>query len=107
MLGDIRRRFKGAKALGIGDKVSDAVAYHENGLRAMLIVQPDETAGAAGLRQLADSLDPLPDVVQVVTGWREIERVVFGGATFPKTALQARLRKRADELEAAAKPATP
>ena len=107
MLGDIRRRFTG-QAVGIGDKVSDAVAYHDNGLRAFLIVQPDETAGAAGLRQLADSLDPLPDAVQVVTGWREIERAVFAGvATFPKTALQDRLRKRADELDAAAKAATP
>ena len=106
MLGDIRRRFKG-NAVGIGDKVSDAVAYHDNGLRAFLIVQPDETAGAAGLRLLADSLDPLPDVVQVVTGWREIERAVFEGATFPKTALQNRLKKRADELDAAAKAATP
>jgi len=106
MLGDIRRRFKG-NAVGIGDKVSDVVAYHDNGLRAFLVVQPDETAGAAGLRQLADSLDPLPDVVQTITGWREIERAVFEAATFPKTALQDRLRKRADELDAAAKPATP
>jgi hypothetical protein len=106
MLGDIRRRFKG-NAVGIGDKVSDAVAYHDHGLRAFLIIQPDETAGAAGLRQLADSLDPLPDAVQVVTGWREIERAVFEGATFPKTALQDRLRKRVDELDAAAKAATP
>ncbi|HET6442838.1 MAG TPA: hypothetical protein VFH53_10720 [Phycisphaerae bacterium] len=107
VLGDIRRRFKGGKAVGIGDKVSDVVAYHDHGLRAFLIVQPDETAGAAGLRQLADSLDPLPDAVQVVTGWREIERAVFEAATFPKTALQQRLRKRADELDAASKAATP
>ena len=106
MLGDIRRRFTG-NAVGIGDKVSDVVAYHENGLRAFLVVQPDETAGAGSLRQLADSLDPLPDAVQVVTGWREIERAVFQGATFPKTELQERLRKRADELDAAAKAATP
>jgi hypothetical protein len=106
MLGDIRRRFTG-QAVGIGDKVSDVVAYHDNGLRAFLIVQPDETAGTAGLRQLADSLDPLPDAVQTITGWREIERAVFDGATFPKSALQDRLRKRADELDAAAKAATP
>ena len=103
-LADLRRRFTGP-TVGVGDKVSDVQAYFDNGITGFLIVQPDESAGAKGLRELAEAIATLPDEARVVTTWREIEASVFEGAAFPKSAFVERLRRRADELEAAA--ATP
>jgi hypothetical protein len=105
-LADIRRRFTGP-AVGVGDKVSDVQAYLENGIQGFLIVQPDEGAGAAGLRQLADAIATLHDEAQVVTAWRQIEAAVFEGTAFQRDAFVRHLRERAEELqaEAAAAPA--
>jgi len=104
MLADLRKRFTG-KAIGVGDKVSDVQAYHENGLAGYLVVQAPEGTTAAALRSLADSLDGVPAGVQVVTGWDQVERGIFSGASFPAADLQRDLRRRADALDAAAKPA--
>ena len=99
VLKDLRARFTG-NAVGIGDKISDAQAYFDNGLRSFLIVQPDEAAGAASLAKLADSLDTLDDQVQVVTGWDQVEKALYGSDTYPRSKLQGELRKRASALEA-------
>jgi len=99
MIASLRERFKG-KAIGIGDKVSDVQAYHDNGLGAYLVVQAPEGTTAAALRTLADSLEPVPEGVHVVTGWDQVERGVFEGAAFPRGDVQGELRKRADALEA-------
>jgi hypothetical protein len=61
-------------------------------------VPPD--AGAGDLRKLADSLDAVPESIQVVTGWNEIERALYGGQPRPRPAAQAELRQRADDMTA-------
>ncbi|MBE3069617.1 MAG: hypothetical protein IMZ66_05205 [Planctomycetes bacterium] len=92
----LKQRFKGI-AVGIGDKVSDAQAYHDNGLKAFLIVQVPDDASADALEQLADSIKGLPDAVQVVTGWGEIEKALFDAGAYPRSAIERRLRDLAGE----------
>ncbi|MGB2936882.1 MAG: hypothetical protein WBD05_01585 [Phycisphaerae bacterium] len=98
VLADLRRRFKG-KAVGIGDKVSDAIAYHENGLQAFFILEVAEDAAPDALRRSAQSLEALPEAVQVVTGWNQIEKTVFNGLSFPPSSMRRRLRELADDLD--------
>jgi len=94
----LRKRFARIE-IGIGDKVSDAAAYHANGVKAFLIVQVGAAASAAALRAQAKSLDELPDGVQVVKGWDEIEKAVFQSAVFPRQRIQQELAQRAAEQE--------
>jgi len=84
--------------IGIGDKVSDAIAYHDAGLEAFLIVQIPPTEDPDVLDRLADSLRPLPSDVQVVTGWDQIDRVIDGSAVYPRRDMQAFLRRDAERL---------
>jgi hypothetical protein len=105
-LEELRKRFSRIE-IGVGDKVSDALAYHANGIKGFLIVQTSASATAAALRAEAKALDELPDAVQVVTGWGEIEKAVFQKATFPKQRVQQELVRRAQELEAKANAAKP
>jgi hypothetical protein len=95
----LRQRFRG-RAIGIGDQISDALAYKQNGIEPFLLLTVPPDADADDLRKLADSLDAVPESVQVVTGWSEIERCVFGGRPQLRPAAQAELRRRADELTA-------
>jgi hypothetical protein len=96
-LESLRLKFRGS-AVGIGDKVSDAIAYRQNGIKPFLLLTVPPDADAGGLRKLADSLQPLPENDQVVTGWGEIEWALLGGRPHPRTAAQAALRQRAEEL---------
>ncbi len=89
-------RFKNIQ-IGIGDKVSDAKSYHENGIRAFLILGVPQVATAEQLRTLAKSLETLPDQVQVVTSWSQIENVLFGNKSFPRSKMQRELEKKAEE----------
>lgn len=95
----LRRRFKRIR-IGIGDKPADAKAYHDNGIQAFLILQPDPAEGLEALRELAQELAELPDSVQVLTDWCEIERAVLGGATYPRSRVQAQLGRMIRALEA-------
>jgi len=96
-LAELCRRFKRIE-IGVGDKIADAKAYHANGLKAFLIIQPDPAAGAEALRTLAQSLQELPESVQVVTGWDQVEKAVFSKASFPRSQAQAQLNRMADAL---------
>lgn len=98
MLGELRQRFRKIE-MGIGDKVSDARAYHDNGLKAFLIIQVDPKASPEQLREQADSIAELPAAVQVVTGWDQVEQGVFEAASFPLPGMVAELRKLADVRE--------
>ena len=89
-------RFKNIQ-IGIGDKVSDANSYHENGIRAFLILGVPQAATAEQLRMLAKSLETLPDQVQVVTSWSQIENVLFKNGSSPRSEMQRELKKKADE----------
>lgn len=92
----LRSRFKNIR-IGIGDKVSDAKSYHENGIRAFLIIEIPQAATAEQLRVLAKSLETLPDQVQVVTSWSQIENALFGNESFPRSRMQRELEKKAEE----------
>jgi hypothetical protein len=96
-LSAIRRRFRGP-GIGIGDKISDAVVYADNGLRAVLLVSLKDPNDPEDLRELADHLDRLPAGVQVVWNWDELEQAVFEGVAFPARQAQERLRYLADSL---------
>ncbi len=89
-------RFKNIQ-IGIGDKVSDVKSYHENGIRSFLILGVPQAATADQLRILAKSLETLPDQVQVVTSWSQIENVLFGNKSFPRSEMQRKLEKKAEE----------
>jgi len=82
---DLRERFGGLD-LGIGDKFSDAQAYHDNGIRAYVIVQPpdsDDPDDYEDYEDFADDLGELDNDIQVVTGWDQIEQGLFGGSDLP------------------------
>jgi len=95
-LAQLKRRFEKIE-IGIGDKISDAQAYHANGLKAFLIIQVPDAAPPAALTALAEALEPLPEAVQVVTGWDQIERALFAGGAYPRPDAQRRLRALAEQ----------
>jgi len=98
-LSALRRSFPRVAA-GIGDKVSDAQAYVDNGLTAYLL--PYCKAKPKDLRRLAAQLRSLRDRgrLNVVSDWRQIEAGLFGGRTFPPAAYADRLEREAARLEA-------
>jgi hypothetical protein len=98
VLADIRRQFSGP-AIGIGDKASDARAYARAGLRALLILRLSDPPTPAEFRRAAGELHDLPDSVEVVTGWDEVQKAVFEGKVFPAAKAKERLSLLADELE--------
>lgn len=97
----LRQRFENIK-IGIGDKVSDALAYSNNSMRAFLIVQIPQTTDPAPFELLADRIATLPEDVQVVTGWDQIEKAIFGGTSFGRGMMEDHLRQLArDRIQAA------
>jgi len=94
MIAALKKRFTKVE-IGIGDKISDVEAYHENGLKAFLILQVAEDAPSAELEALADSIKDLPDAIQVVTGWNQVEEGLFGRGTYPRSAMETKLRSLA------------
>jgi hypothetical protein len=103
---NLRERFEKVE-LGVGDKVSDAQSYHENGLRTYLILDVPPAPTAEQLRALAEGLNALSQDVQVVRTWAQIERGVFEGAVFDRQAAQRMLIERAESLEAEAAASAP
>ena len=95
----LKKRFTKVE-IGIGDKAGDVQAYHENGLKGFLIIQVADDATPAQLDLLADSMKDLPDAVQVVTGWDQIEKALFDGGRFPRSAMEQHLRDLATQRKA-------
>ena len=96
-LSDLRRVYPNIR-LGIGDKVSDARSYADNGIAAYLIPHlPDKPKT---LRQLAREIRRLPETVQVVHNWRELRDGVMAGRRYPPKRLAQWLIRRARRLEA-------
>lgn len=93
-ISELRNRFSNIQ-IGIGDKISDAAAYYDNGLRSFLIIEVPEDEDADDYTKLADKLATLPDGVQVVTGWDQIDEALFAGASHPRSAMEGRLRQLA------------
>jgi len=95
----LARRFRRIE-IGIGDKVSDAQAYHEHGLKAFLILQVPRDAEPEAYEILADELGALDEKVQVVTQWAQIEQALYAGGSFGRAAMQERLGKLAEQAKA-------
>jgi hypothetical protein len=100
-LANLKDRFSNI-AIGVGDKVSDAAAYHANGMQSFLILQVPPADRVDLLRGYADELAHLPADVQAVSDWRQIEAVLFEGASCPVPTAERRIRQMA---EAASRPA--
>ncbi|MFW6066570.1 MAG: hypothetical protein ACOC9S_07090 [Planctomycetota bacterium] len=86
--------------IGIGDKISDAQAYLDNGLTAYLIPNYDDD-DPDELRETAEGIrKPKPkDRLQVVSNWRQIEAGIFDGEEFPAEAFARSLKRRAENIE--------
>jgi hypothetical protein len=104
MLARLSKQFRRLE-IGIGDKISDAQAYHQRGMKSILILPMPQSADPGAYTRLADDLAGLDEAVQVVTDWKQVERALFGGGTFPRSAAQQRLRQLAEAAEAKAKAA--
>lgn len=102
-LAELQKQFRKIE-IGIGDKVSDAEAYHARGLKSFLILQVPAGAEDTVYDALADELEALDASVQVVTDWTQVERGLFGGGAFGRAAMQKRLRALAAEARATADP---
>jgi hypothetical protein len=95
MIAQLRKRFTNLR-IGIGDKISDAQSYRDNGMQAFLIVEIPRADKPEALRKLADELQPLDESVHVVTHWNQIQEVLAGKAAYTRPQMQARLRQMAD-----------
>jgi hypothetical protein len=91
------RRSHSRIQIGIGNEVSDAKAYLDNGLKAILILQLHEPDDPSDIRKQAATLDQLPDSVQVVRTWKDIESVLFADKSYPRSQAQRELYRLADE----------
>jgi hypothetical protein len=100
MLRDLRQRF-GALRVGIGDKISDAAAYHDTGLKSILILPMPATRDPQAYLELAAEVDTLPVEVHVVTDWQEVRGALFADASFPPKRIVERLERTALELKEA------
>ena len=78
--------------LGIGDKITDVIAYDENGIGAFLILLNIESADSETLESLAESLTQLPQSIQVVSNWAQIEKSLFEGETYRPGAMILQLQ---------------
>ena len=83
---------------GIGDKLSDAQAYVDNGLTAYLI--PHYKEKPEDMSEMARDIRKLRgrDRLNVVDGWREIEMGVFKGRSYKPSTYVGRLERRAKQL---------
>lgn len=96
-LQDLRSRFTGM-TVGIGDQISDALAYRENGLQAILVYQVSDPDEADDVRKQALRLGELPEEVQIVHDWAEVQAALWEGGQFPPS------RRKAELLQQAAQP---
>ena len=95
----VRKSFPNV-GIGIGDKLSDAQSYVDNGMTTYLI--PHYKQKPKDMRKMADKVAKLRGrgLLNVVDGWREIEAGFFRDKKFSPDEYVRRLRARADQLEA-------
>ena len=94
MLASLRKDFAKIE-IGIGDKFSDVEAYHAVGMTAILILPIPEDPSADTLEGLAEDVAALPEAIHVVTGWDQVEAILFDGKSYPPGPMAKDLRDRA------------
>ena len=94
-LAEMRKEFPNVE-IGIGDKLSDAQAYADNGLTAYLM--PNYKPNPWEMRKLAKEIRGLrwQERLQVVSGWSEVEAGILAGAKYPPEEFARRLEARAN-----------
>lgn len=98
MIRQLKDRFPGMN-IGVGDKISDVLAYHDNGMRAFLIVQVPESSDPEEYIALAEDLEELPEEIHVVETWRQVEKGIYDGTSYPRSVMQEKLLALAQEAE--------
>ncbi|MFO8011771.1 MAG: hypothetical protein R6X20_00555 [Phycisphaerae bacterium] len=81
--------------VGIGDKFSDVEAYHAAGLTGILVLPIPDDPSAETLEDLAEQVAALPGAIHVVTGWDQVEAILFDGESYPPGPMAKDLRDRA------------
>ncbi|MBN2376445.1 MAG: hypothetical protein JXD22_08590 [Sedimentisphaerales bacterium] len=84
MIRSLKEKFHNIR-FGIGDKISDGLAYHENSITAIVIIQIPPEATQVELEKMISDLEPLPGTVHVVTGWSQIEKIIAGEESYPSS----------------------
>ncbi|NLX60021.1 MAG: App1 family protein [Phycisphaerae bacterium] len=92
----LKQSFPGI-TLGIGDKVSDAEVYLDNQMRAVLIIHPDDMPTAEVVRIWIQRLRRLPEKVDVVDNWLQVEEVLFQEKRYPPSQAIERLSQLANQ----------
>ncbi len=89
--------------IGIGDKLSDAQAYVDNGMTAYLI--PYYKREADDMEDMAEDIEKLRGEgrLHVVSGWKQIEKGFFENQKFPPQSFADQLRKDAKHLQSSKK----
>ena len=96
-LSELKNKFPNIR-IGIGDKISDALAYHVNGLTSFLILDIADCDDPGDYLELAQKLDRLPADVQVIYNWPQIASAIYEDQSFPRPAAQEELRKKSELL---------
>ena len=91
MIQTLKEKFHNIR-FGIGDKISDGLAYHENSITAIVIIQIPPGATQVELEKLIGDLEPLPETVHVVTGWDQIEKILSGAESFPSVRMIEKIK---------------
>jgi len=86
--------------VGIGDKPADVRAYKANGVQTIiLILDLLDMDDAEDWREEAQKLNDVPADVHVVSSWRQIEKILYEGASYPRPRVQAEMLHHAETLE--------
>jgi hypothetical protein len=91
-LAELRERFDG-EGWGVGNLASDARAYASAGLRPILILAVSDASRKKEIQQALKELREAPPSCQVVANWRQVERAILEGVSYPPSAAEARLRE--------------
>lgn len=86
----------GRVEIGIGDKISDARAYHESGMKAILIYHVSASAEPARRQREAKELESLPAEVQVVSNWAEVADALAGKRVDARRRIVEELRSKVE-----------